>query len=110
MGELIHMRCADWLRKRHNKIVVQIFHAILSYLLEVGRGGLDEVHGWQVRDAFSSLVDVLVKEDVAIAERAYVHDRCNDVLTIRVKNEGLEGKEGAWDKAAISHLDLLIVV
>lgn len=82
----------------------------MGYLLEVGLSRLDKVYDRQVWDSLSRSVDVLVHQDVAVAERAHVHYWCHDVLTIRVKNKGFEGKEGLGNVAAVTHLYFMVFV
>jgi len=100
----------DWLRKGYDEIVIQVTNAILSYLFEISLGGFDQVDGWQIRDTFASLTDILVQQDITVSERANVHDRSDDVLTIRVKNEGLESEKRAGNEAAIADFDLFLFI
>ena len=92
LGEFLHGLTGNWLWEGNHEVVVQITLAILRYLFEVGRGGLDQVDYRDVRDPLSDRINVLVQQDVAAAKRANVHDWSDNVLTIRVKNEGLESE------------------
>ena len=84
--------------------------AILGNLFEVRGCWLDEVDCRKVRDALSAGPNVLVQQNVAAPQRANIHDRSDNVLTIRVKYECLEGEKRTRDEAAIANLDLLLLV
>ena len=51
-----------------------------------------------------------MQQDVAAAERTDIHDRSDDVLTIRVKNESFESEKRSRDKTGISDLNFLVFV
>ena len=91
--EFFHGLTCNGLGKGNDEVIVQISLTILCYLFEIGRGWLDEVHDGEVGDALSILINVLVEENVAAAQRANVHDRSDNILTIRVKNESFESEQ-----------------
>ena len=94
----------------NDEIIVQATHAILGYLFEVGHIGLYEVDNGDVWNAFARRVNVLVGQYVAITDCANLHNGSHNILTIRVKYEGLKCQEGAFNKATIAHFDLLVII
>ena len=65
LGKLLHLLGQQWPRECDDKVVIQVTLAILGYLLEVGLRGFHQVDSWEVRDALSGCIQVVVSKDIA---------------------------------------------
>ena len=95
LGEVFHLLRGDRSRECYDEVVIQVANTVLRDLVKVGLRRLNQVNDRDIWDTLALVRDILVHEDVAVAQRPNIHDRSDDVLAIRVKNERFKCEESA---------------
>ena len=108
--KLLHLKRCNRLRKGDDEVVVETLDAVLGYLFEVLDSGLNQVDDRQIWYTLTRCINVCLQEDVAISQSANIHDRCDNILTIRVKNERFKCKQGSRNEASIANLYFLLLI